>query len=118
MLAYLPPQESDAMLATMELNRLTPKTIVALPKLRQELKKIRESGYALDNEENTAGVRCVAAPVFDRNGAIAAALSLTGPAQQLTEERVPKVAEMVKDAARQMTSMLGGALSTASRKNF
>jgi len=118
LLAYLPPQQADALLETMELTRLTPRTIVALPKLKQELKKIRECGYALDNEENTAGVRCVAAPVFDRSGSIAAAVSLTGPVQQVTEGRVPKVAERVKDAARQMTSALGGTVPGVPGKDF
>ena len=116
LLAYSPPQRAEALLETMELTRSTPKTIVVLPKLRQELKKIRDCGYAFDNEENTAGVRCVAAPVFDRSGAIAAALSLTGPAQQLPDDRLPKIAEKAKDAARQMTSALGGSSQFAPRK--
>lgn len=115
LLAYLPSQQAEALLETMELTRSTSKTIVALPKLRQELKKIREGGFAVDNEENTAGVRCVAAPVFDRSGAIAAAVSLTGPVQQLPGDRLPKIAEKAKDAARQMTTALGGSAQPTPR---
>lgn len=116
LLAYLPPQLADSLLENRELPRLTPRTIVSLPKVKQELKKIRDNGYAIDNEENTAGVRCVAAPVFDRSGAVVAALSLTGPVQQLTDDRLPKIAEKAKEAGRQMTSALGGQLHSLPRK--
>jgi DNA-binding IclR family transcriptional regulator len=108
LLAYLAPQISDALLETMELTRFTPHTIVSAAKLRAEMKKIRENGYAVDAEENTSGVRCVAAPVFDRSGNIVAAISLTGPVQQLTEDRLPRIADKAKEAARQLTSALGG----------
>ena len=62
------------------------------------MKKIRENGFALDDEENTPGVRCLAAPIFDRFGKGAAALSLTGPVQQITDDQVARVAEKVKEA--------------------
>ncbi|MBI2817258.1 MAG: IclR family transcriptional regulator [Acidobacteria bacterium] len=117
LLAYLAPQIADPLLDSMELTRFTPHTITTLPKLRQELKKIRENGYAIDDEENTAGVRCVAAPIFDRSGAVAAALSLTGPVQHLTEDRLPRIAEKAKEAARQMTSALGGQMQPPARRN-
>lgn len=114
LLAFLPDEQVEALLRITGLTRSTPKTIVSLPRLKQELKKVRESGFALDNEENTVGVRCVAAPIFDRHGKVAAALSLTGPVQQITDDELPKVSEKVREAARQMTLALGGHLPEVS----
>ena len=115
LLAYSPPQQVETLLQTTELRRFTTKTIASLPKLRQELRKIRESGFAIDDEENTPGVRCVAAPIFSRSGTLVAALSLTGPVQQLTDDRLLRIAEKVREAARQMTNALGGNLPASIR---
>lgn len=106
--AYLPGREAEALFQATGLPRFTPRTITSLPRLRQELKRIRESGVAIDNEENTPGVRCVAAPIFGNAGAVVAALSLTGLVQQVTEERVGRIVEKVKEAARQLTQTIGG----------
>ncbi|OFW21491.1 MAG: hypothetical protein A3H27_16840 [Acidobacteria bacterium RIFCSPLOWO2_02_FULL_59_13] len=110
LLAFLPDEQAEGLLRTAGLPRSTPKTIMSFPRLKQELKKVRETGFALDNEENTVGVRCVAAPIFDRHQRVAAALSLTGPVQQITDDQLPKIAEKVREAARQMTLALGGSL--------
>jgi DNA-binding IclR family transcriptional regulator len=118
LLAYLPEELAEANLQVTGLPRFTPKTIVSFPKLKQELKRIRESGFAVDDEENTPGVRCLAAPVFDRAGTAVAAISLTGPVQQVTEDRLMRIVEKVKEAARQMTHLLGGSFQPAiPRKN-
>jgi DNA-binding IclR family transcriptional regulator len=106
--AFLPEEEAEALFQTTGLARFTPRTIITLPRLKQELKRIRESGVAIDNEENTPGVRCVAAPIFGSNERAVAALSLTGPVQQVTEELVGKIVEKVKEAARQLSRALGG----------
>lgn len=106
--AFLPEAESEALFQSAVLPRFTARTITSLPRLRLEFKRIRETGAAIDNEENTPGVRCVAAPIFGSNGRAVAAMSLTGPVQQVSEERVGKIAEKLKEAARQLTLTLGG----------
>jgi IclR family transcriptional regulator, KDG regulon repressor len=108
--AYLPEAESAALFQSATLPRYTPRTIVSLPRLRHEFKRIREVGAAVDNEENTPGVRCLAAPIFGGNGRVVAAMSLTGPVQQVTEERALKIVVLLKEAARQLTLALGGRL--------
>lgn len=115
LLAFLPEEQVESWVAT-GLPRFTAKTIVSWPRLKQELKKIRESGFALDDEENTPGVRCLAAPIFDRSGKESAALSLTGPVQQITDDQLSRVAEKVKEAARQATKAMGGSVLAAARK--
>jgi DNA-binding IclR family transcriptional regulator len=106
--AFLPQEEAETLFQGATLPRYTSRTIVSLPRLKQELKRIRESGVAVDDEENTPGVRCVAAPIFGPGDRVVATLSLTGTVQQVTEERVGKIVEKVKEAARQLSDALGG----------
>jgi DNA-binding IclR family transcriptional regulator len=108
LLAFLPAVEADIVMQSIALPRFTARTIVSLSRLKQELNKIRDAGVAVDNEENTLGVRCVAAPIFRDGSIVVAALSLTGPVQQVTEERMAGIAEKVQETARQLTLALGG----------
>jgi IclR family transcriptional regulator, KDG regulon repressor len=117
LLAYLDSRQVESLIGSTELVRSTSRTIVSLPRLRQELRRIRERGFAIDNQENSPGVRCVAAPIFSRDGEVVAALSLTGPLQQLTDERLMRVAEKVKDRAQEISNMLGGKFQPAPRRN-
>jgi len=59
-----------------ELIALTPYTITSPAVLRAELKTVRQRGYALDDRENHAGMRCVAVPVLDQEGRAVAAHSV------------------------------------------
>ncbi len=125
--AYLSEEALDSILAGRELERFTSKTIFSPAKLKLELKKIRETGISVDDEENTPGILCVAAPIFsggssagagggadraDREGAgrgeVVAAVSLTGPAQLTKGDRLTFVIDRVKGAARQISQSLGG----------
>ena len=108
LLAFSSPEQVHSLLSAAGLPRSTPQTIVSLPRLKQELRRIRDCGFALDDEENTAGVRCVAAPVFDLSRRVVAVLSLTGAVQQMTDDQLPRMAERLKESGRQMTLALGG----------
>jgi len=116
LLAFFPENQLEPLLSSALLPRFTPKTIISLPRLKQELKKIREAGFAVDDEENTPGVRCIAAPIFDRFGREAAAISLTGPVQQIPPEQLARIAEKVREAARLATRAMGGGAAVAARK--
>src|SRR5215471_3972099 len=61
MMAFLPPAETEEILRQHGLKRLTSKSITTPAELTAELKSIRDRGYALDNEENEEGVRCIGA---------------------------------------------------------
>jgi DNA-binding IclR family transcriptional regulator len=63
--------------------RFTPRTITELPALKKELEHIRQQGYAVDDEECEAGVRCLAVPVRDYTGMVMAALSVSAPVARL-----------------------------------
>jgi IclR family acetate operon transcriptional repressor len=67
-LAYLPPDEVEAVVVSAGMPARTPATITDLPALRADLAAVRERGYSLDDEENEATVRCLGAAVLDRAG--------------------------------------------------
>jgi DNA-binding IclR family transcriptional regulator len=107
LLAFLPEDELDHLLRTKEFARHNSRTIISKSALRRELKRVKQLGYALDNEEDEPGVRCIGAPVFDENGKAAAAISVAGTTSQIGIDRVPNLARQVKRAARGVSSRLG-----------
>ena len=85
----------------------TENTITTYEDLFQTLKEIRQKGYALDNEEIEIGLRCVAAPVYNNNGKIVAAVSISGPTTRIKEENLPELISGVQNCARKISSELG-----------
>lgn len=108
LLAYLPEAEVSAWAATQTFPPLTPTTITALPRLLEELRAIRDRGYAVDEQEREVGVRCIAAPVRDHNGEVVAAISIAGPAARMPTTLVgSEMAGRVVAAAREISIRLG-----------
>ena len=107
MLATYSDEDVGAVIRHHGMPRLTEKSIVRPSDLFKELEKIRKQGYALDDEENSLGVRCVAAPIFNAEGQIEAALGVSGTTYQFERAQVPKMAELVKTAARKISHQLG-----------
>lgn len=108
--ALLAYQDEDFLRRLAEsqgLARYTAHTITSLPQLKKELARVREEGYAVDNEEVVEGLRCVAAPVFDHAGRVQAAFSVAGPATRLTPARVPGIARLVCETSQQISYRLG-----------
>jgi len=89
--------------------RRTPNTLTTAAALRSDLTVIRERGYAIDDVENEAGVRCVAAPVFDATGAAISAVSVSAPEERFSFDMVPDVASHVVAAADEISRRLGAA---------
>ena len=79
LLAWLPRRDLIRLLDDMTLTRMTAKTIVSHDRLIHELRRIRQRGYAIANEEQEHGIRALSAPIFDMSGTVRAALSLNGP---------------------------------------
>lgn len=95
------------LLARTELKRYTPKTITTIEALAAELERVRREGYAVDNEEQEVGLRCVAAPVRKSRGEVVAAVSISGPTVRLSEDRMPVVIPIVIQAAQDISKKLG-----------
>ncbi|HMN86465.1 MAG TPA: IclR family transcriptional regulator [Bauldia sp.] len=85
----------------------TPSTITQPDALRKELALTRERGYSIDEGEHQPGIRCVAAPIFNSAGRAFAAISVTGPKDRVTPERVPFLAGLVIATAKQLSRQLG-----------
>lgn len=108
LLATLPDARVAAIAQRRGLARHTPKTIVSLPALRAELERVRERGWAVDDEEQSLGMRCVASVLRDEHGEAIAAISLAGPIARLSDERLRELGALVRATAAKITAALGG----------
>jgi DNA-binding IclR family transcriptional regulator len=105
MIAFLPADQLAALLAESDLVPLTPRTIVSMDELANELGEIRAHGYAVDDEESLPGLRCVSAPVWDSERVVAA-LSVSGSTLVVTKERVGEFGDMVMIATKELSAQL------------
>ena len=86
---------------------ITPRTITDSSQFLAELEKAREQGYAIDDEENELGGRCIAVPIFDHTGQVVAAVSVSAPTARLLLEDAPRVALQVRETAKAISRGLG-----------
>lgn len=106
MIAFLPGDELNRILAR-GLTPYTPNTITDPARLRSELLRVRQDGFAVDNEETEEGLICVAAPVRDRSGGVVAAISIGGPASRVGTKGIDAVSAEVTRVADLISGMLG-----------
>jgi DNA-binding IclR family transcriptional regulator len=106
MAAYLPEQELQDLLKSIKLERQTPKTIVQRLKFEKELARIRQRGFAVDDEEAVLGARCVASPIIDSTGKAIAAISVSGPVTRIASNRISPLGVLLKQAAASISSRL------------
>ena len=85
------------------LTRRTPGTITAVPQLAAELGAVRQHGYALDMEENEAGVRCAAVPIFLGREVPAAAVSVTVLGTRAGPGRLAELGEFLRRSLAEWT---------------
>ena len=107
LLAEFTPLQLRAFIRDYPLKRFSSVTICRIAELERELAKVRRNGYAVDDQEFEEGLKCIGAPVRDRNGSAVAALSVAGPAVRLRAERMPELVKAVQEAAANFCSMLG-----------
>ena len=108
LLANLPEQRVARILQQRGLQRYTERSIDNPTQLHAELQRIRQLGYALDDEEHAVGLRCVASAIFDENGQALAAISLSGPKARITDNRLDELGIAVRQSADEITQALGG----------
>ncbi len=105
-MAFLSADRQERILEALELTRFTRQTITTRKGLMRELAGIRERGYALDRSEEIEGCHCVAAPVFDAEGKVVAAVWITGPSGRLTVRDLHAAAPAVIVAAGAIAAAL------------
>ncbi len=111
LLAFLPDDRVESIVRAKGLKRFTPNTITDREQLHAELCRIRERGYALDDEEIEVGLRCVAAPIKDASGDVIGALSISGPAFRFDGKEAERLTALALQAAARVSEALRGSLS-------
>ncbi len=107
LIAFLPDEDLGKLVERIEFTALTPRTLSTTKELLSALKKVRDWGFAVDDEESMPGLRCVGAPIWSKGG-ILAALSASGSTLIVTKERIEEIAGTVVEAANQISVQLGG----------
>ncbi|MGW0734893.1 IclR family transcriptional regulator [Streptomyces sp. NPDC002851] len=107
LLAHLPTKERATLLAETGLKKITAHTFTAKTKLEKNLVEIREAGYAWALEELELGLHAMAAPIRNRDGDVVAALSASGPAYRLTQDRLHELAPMLIKGAEEISHRMG-----------
>jgi DNA-binding IclR family transcriptional regulator len=107
--AILAFSDSDLLEAVLsdDLKARTSHTKTSPPALRADLATIRAQGFALDDEENEPGIRCVGAPVLDYSGKAFAAISISGPCERITLERAMELGPLVWESTRRVSKRWG-----------
>lgn len=82
-------------------------TLTSKDALERNLELTRKQGYAFDNEENYLGVRCLAVPLYNREGQTIACLGISGPSVRMALERIPDLASSLIDASLELSQTLG-----------
>lgn len=113
LLAALPRRELDAWLSGVALEQITENTITDPARLRTELEQIRSTGLGHDRAESNVDVSCLASPVFDSDGQVVAALSVSLPRWRMTRERAHDLESLVRHAAHELSARLGGVSLTS-----
>ena len=110
LLSALPEDDVRNIAKRTGLTKLSEKTITNITGLLKELEKIRQSGYSFDDEEQANGLRCIASNIYNEYGEAIAAVSISGPTVRLSDDRITKLAETVKNKADAITHVIGGNL--------
>lgn len=108
LIAWLPEDLLERILAERGLSRVTEHTLHTPESLREELARIRRQGFACDREEHAVGLHCVAACIHDEHGSPLAAISVSGPVARIPEARLMELGALVRDTAAEITAQLGG----------
>ena len=105
-LAFLPPEEREAILESLSLARHTERTVTSLPALRASLAEIRKAGVCVTIDELVPGASGIAAPIFDRYGRVAGACAIGGPTDRV-RPRLRTLSTEVRTTARAISARLG-----------
>ncbi|MEE1753844.1 IclR family transcriptional regulator [Streptomyces sp. SP18CS02] len=104
LLAHAPAEEVRALLARTGMPAATEKTITTPEGFLEALEQVRAAGYAVDDNEQEIGVRCLAVPV--PNSPTAAAISISGPAGRVTEAATEKIIPVLQEVAQELSAAL------------
>lgn len=107
LLADLAPKQVKALLGAGKLKSFTENTITEIDNFLDELKEVKQKGYAIDDSEHERDVRCVAAPVRNFTGGVIAAISVSTPAFRFSLSEIEEMSFPVRETALDISKRLG-----------
>lgn len=105
-LAYRTEQRREEILEDYEMTPYTERTITDKDALREELERIRQRGYSLDDEEMFLNVRCIAVPIFDYHGSVRYSIGISGPLGIMSGENLELYKKQLVQAAKKIGAKL------------
>ncbi len=105
-LAYRTEQRREEILEDYEMTPYTERTITDKDALREELERIRQRGYSLDDEEMFLNVRCIAVPIFDYHGSVRYSIGISGPLGLMSGENLELYKKQLIQAAKKIGAKL------------
>jgi DNA-binding IclR family transcriptional regulator len=106
-MAYLPEDQFERLARDRGFVRYNENTMVTRHRIEEEMERTRRRGYAVEDEEGEIGFRCVGCPIFNREGRIAAAVSVAGTTSQVTSEKGAVLARYVQETASIISQSIG-----------
>ncbi|MBK8465675.1 MAG: IclR family transcriptional regulator [Chloracidobacterium sp.] len=107
LVSFMPETEIIAILNLHGMEQKTQRSITEPEKFLREAARVRKYGFAVDDEENAEGVRCIAAPIYDARGSVVAALGTSSIIQHIDEPNLPKIVALLTDAAAKVSREIG-----------
>ena len=104
--AYLDEEAVDKILENHPMVRATENTITTPKMFKKFLASVRETGYAIEDEEEEVGVRCLGAPIFNDRGEVIAALSVTGVRNDLQSIHFQEIGDVLKEQCRLISEQI------------
>lgn len=109
-LAELPDEEVDDIWNNSDIRQRTPNTITDPIILKEQLRQIRANGYAIDNEENELGVKCIGASITDSSSNVLGAFSISVPAIRMDDKRMTELVHLVIDTKKEISLAIGNTI--------
>lgn len=107
MMAYMNDSEIKEIWDNSEIRQITPKSIIHFDEYMKIINKARKEGYALDEEENEIGIRCIGASILDYKNEVCAAISISGPTNIFTLEKIEPYSKLIKKTALKISEDIG-----------
>jgi len=98
--------KGQALIERLDFRKLTPRTVDTPEELEKLIVGIQKAGYAIDDQENEIGSRCVAVPIFNSEQEPIAALSISGPVSRMDAEKIKIIGRSLKTTAKAISSNL------------
>jgi len=105
--AYLDEEQLNSTISKMDFIQHTKYTLSNEDQIREELIKVKEKGYALDDQWYAIGHRCIGSPIFDYTGKVVASVNIAGHISSITDDKVDELSKFVKNRAKEASIKLG-----------